>query len=175
MNTKFKRIKRKSSSNSLCGFNFTMEMQAQSNWCWAAVATSVERYYAQGSTLTQCSLVNQTLTRTNCCNAPSSASCNVPYHLHSALLCIKRLGMFLAGSGPNVYVEQWLKASRPVCARIQWNSGLGGHFVGLCGFNSKIFVVLDPMFAQKSFVHRSTFPSHYQSGGTWTHTYLTSP
>ena len=50
---------------------FTMQVQTQSNWCWAATATSVSLFYTSSSTWTQCTVANGELNLTDCCSRPS--------------------------------------------------------------------------------------------------------
>ena len=62
---------------------FFMEEQTQSNWCWAATATSVSHFYWMQSYWTQCLVANAQLNQTNCCTSP--APCNVPSTLNSPI------------------------------------------------------------------------------------------
>jgi hypothetical protein len=65
--------------------SFDMQMQTQSNWCWAATATSVSRFYWFLSTWTQCQVANAELERSDCCNSNVPGACNVPWFLDRAL------------------------------------------------------------------------------------------
>jgi hypothetical protein len=65
--------------------SFQVQQQLESEWCWAAVSTSVAHYYAPSSSVTQCLVVNQQLKRTDCCSNPSSNPCNQPGYLDQAL------------------------------------------------------------------------------------------
>jgi hypothetical protein len=64
--------------------NFAMQAQTQSNWCWSATATSVSHFYWWFSPWVQCTVVNAELGRTDACNSPVPAACNVPWYLDRA-------------------------------------------------------------------------------------------
>src|SRR5437660_1156600 len=51
--------------------------QEQTQWCWAACAQMVLRYYAN-LTVQQCDLANWLFGLSDCCAAPSSSLCNRP-------------------------------------------------------------------------------------------------
>ena len=40
---------------------FQVQAQLESEWCWAAVSTSIAHYYNPSSSVTQCQVVNQQL------------------------------------------------------------------------------------------------------------------
>ena len=52
---------------------FDMQLQTQSNWCWAATATSVSHYYWWFSPWVQCTVANAELGRNDACNNPPDA------------------------------------------------------------------------------------------------------
>jgi Papain-like cysteine protease AvrRpt2 len=154
--------------------NFTMQVQQQSNWCWAATATSVSHFYLLPSSWTQCLGANAELGHNDCCSSPVPGGCNVPWYLDKALT---RTDNFESLTGPvsfdTVYNE--LKAGRAVGARIGWSGG-GGHFVAIYGCGRSVgveyFDIDDPVYG-KSQQTVSTFSTSYQGNGTWTHTYFT--
>jgi hypothetical protein len=63
----------------------TMQLQHQSNWCWAAVSTSVAHFYDPSSSWTQCEVANAQLGRTDCCGTSGSGACNVYGYLDKGL------------------------------------------------------------------------------------------
>jgi hypothetical protein len=154
--------------------NFDMQAQTQSNWCWAATATSVSHFYWPWSGWTQCSVANGELGRGDCCNSPVPSPCNVPWYLDRALT---RTDNFVSITGPVDYqtVRTEIAAGRPVGARIGWSGG-GGHFMVIygCGRAAGIeyFNIDDPIYG-KSEPTVSTFSAAYQGTGSWTHTYFT--
>src|ERR1022692_1174536 len=64
---------------------FTIKAQTESNWCWAATATSVSHFYWWASPWTQCKVACAELNLTTCCQSPSSDACNVSGYLQTAL------------------------------------------------------------------------------------------
>jgi hypothetical protein len=64
---------------------FVEQQQEQINWCWAAVAVCVALHYDGGCQLCQCSLADQELGQTDCCQDGTSAACNREWSLRSAL------------------------------------------------------------------------------------------
>ena len=61
---------------------FSIQKQLQTQWCWAAVSTSVSLYFNRSSTWTQCTVANKNLKRSDCCGSPSN--CNTPSVLVAA-------------------------------------------------------------------------------------------
>jgi hypothetical protein len=158
---------------------FTMQSQQQTNWCWAAVATSIADYFStsgpSGGPWQQCELVNAELGQTTCCQDGSTGNCNCDWYLDRALTRVGHLaGPVITGAESFTYVEGEINGLRPVGVRIQWN-GDGGHFVVLAGYddsNGNQFVdVEDPWYGQSTYDYNA-FATGYQSGaGSWSHTY----
>jgi cation transport regulator ChaB len=153
---------------------FNMQAQTQSNWCWAATATSVSRYYSFFSPWTQCKVASDELGLT-CCTTPVPGACNVPWYLDKALT---RTNNFVSFQGSTVTwntVKSQLQNGLVVGARIGWSGG-GGHFMVLHGVSSigvtKYLHIDDPIYG-KSVLTYQQFATNYQGSGTWTHTYFT--
>lgn len=151
---------------------FTMQPQTQSNWCWAAVATSTSLFYLPTSSWTQCTVANGALARTDCCATPYP--CNVTWFLDSALTVT---GNYVSMGGPSVSaVAAELQAGRPVGARVGWAGG-GGHFVVIIGFSNymktEYFTIDDPFYGASGIRVMMFELGYYQGSGTWTHNYYT--
>jgi len=153
---------------------FDMQLQTQSNWCWAATATSVSHYYWWFSPWVQCTVANAELGRNDACNNPVPAGANVPWYLDKALT---RTNNFVSITGAATFqqVRNEIDAGRPVGARIGWNGG-GGHFMVIYGYSliagTTYFDIDDPIYG-KSHLTVNDFSTNYQGSGTWTHTYFT--
>jgi Papain-like cysteine protease AvrRpt2 len=153
---------------------FDMQTQTQSNWCWAATATSVSHFYWFLSTWTQCLVANGELGRSDCCNSSVPSACNVPWYLDRVLT---RTNNFVSITGPVTFqqVRDEIDAGRLVGARIGWSGG-GGHFMVIYGYSlvvgTEYFDIDDPIYG-KSHLTVSDYSSNYQGSGTWTHTYFT--
>ncbi len=152
---------------------FNMQLQTQSNWCWAATANSVSHYFWRWSTWSQCRIANAELGRTDSCHSPVPSACNVPWYLDRALT---RTRNFVSIQGPALFeqVRSEINAGRPVGARIGWSGG-GGHFMVIYGYSTiagdEYFDIDDPIYG-KSHIPVSEFSSSYQGSGSWTHTYF---
>ena len=87
-----------------------MEFQVQTNWCWAAVATSVDAYYRHGTgaPMPMCEVANSELGRTDCCTTGAAGPCNVYGTLASALFRVGTGQMGLQGRGRR---QQWPRRS----------------------------------------------------------------
>ncbi|MFL5155636.1 MAG: papain-like cysteine protease family protein [Microvirga sp.] len=155
---------------------FSIQKQLQTQWCWAAVSTSVSLYFNRSSTWTQCTVANTNLKRSDCCGSPSN--CNTPSVLEVPLKITGNLRTMMDRRLSLNEVQGEISGNSPVCARIAWHGG-GGHFVVVSGWlvaadpdESQYLYISDPIYLD-SRVALDEFPSAYQGGGDWTHTYLT--
>lgn len=156
---------------------FSIQHQQQKEWCWAAVAVSVNKYYNPESSWIQCKLVNQLLGQSTCCEKGGSSSCNKPYYLNRALDAVGNLLRWEKIRASFTEVKNQIDASRPLCARIGWTGGGGrGHFVVSKGYidtsSTQYLFISDPWFGP-SIVKYSSFLSSYKGRGAWTTTYWT--
>jgi hypothetical protein len=154
----------------MAGFTFAMQSQQQSNWCWAAVTTSVNLYYHPNNTnWPQCAVVNAVLSRSNCCTSPLPDGCNAGVESLDAPLTAT--GNFASQTGPisNNAVYDELLAGRPLAAAVSWEGG-GGHAVVIHGYSffmqAHRFDISDPFYGY-SFIFTNTFRYAYQGSGTW--------
>jgi len=159
-----------------CGnpLGFTMQHQEQTQWCWAAVSVSINRFYHPASGQTQCAVANVAMGQTTCCQNGGSAQCNQPWFLDQALQMVNDLNAWSPGKAAFAKVRNEIDNCRPLCLRIGWN-GCGGHFVTAYGYatqpNQRMNVA-DPWYGN-SVVRYNLFPSGYQGGGSWTDSYTT--
>lgn len=152
-----------------------MQRQLQSEWCWAALSTSVALFYDAGSPWTQCTVANAGLDQTTCCQDGGTAACNQPNYLEKALALVGHLQSDFGGALAFGAIREQIDGGRPIGLCIDWTGG-GGHFVAVDGYdvNGEILDVQDSLFGP-SHVALASFPSSYQGGGTWSWTYLTTP
>lgn len=152
---------------------FLMQHQKQTQWCWAAVTSSVATFYRQ-SAWTQCRVVSTGLGQGACCSGGDSSSCNRPWYLDKALAGVGSLSSFAAGALTLADLGAEIDQGRPVAVRVGWATG-GGHFLSLSGCSDQNVVdVQDPWYG-KSTVDYNAFRLRYQGGGRWTHSYRTMP
>ena len=153
--------------------NFSMQSQTQTNWCWSAVSVSTSRFYNSASQWTQCSLANQQLGQTSCCNDGSTSGCNQTWYLDQALAETGNLDAWQSGTVSQQILEGEIVRRLPIGVRIGWSGG-GGHFVivdGATAANTTVHVE-DPIYGTSDIAY-STLASSYQGSGSWTHTYFT--
>lgn len=156
---------------------FRMQHQQQSNWCWAALASSVSVYYDASSPWTQGQLADKMLQQTTCCVDGGSAACDQPSCADRALSAIGNLADTKNGAATFDHVREEVDAKRPMGCRIRWTGG-GDHAVAIYGYDAaahppRVFVA-DPLFGTMHCTY-DHFSSAYKGKGSWQHTYLTRP
>ena len=158
--------------------NFRVASQEQTQWCWAAVSSSVAAYFGPGSNWTQCAVASAEMGG-QCCVSGSSRTCNQPHYLDRALQHVGHLRSAAQGYMPPQAVVDELKLDRPVGIRVGWRSG-GGHFLAVVGLTPQgqgaILQVSDPIFGFSSVQGAALVSGGYLSaGGRWTHSYAVQP
>jgi Papain-like cysteine protease AvrRpt2 len=153
--------------------NFTVPLQLESNWCWAAVSTGVAHYYNSASTVTQCQVVNAQLGRTDCCTSPASKNCNVDGYLDQGLTFVGHLKSEQGSAATYSATSEAVNAGTPPCIRIGWSGG-GGHFIGVFGIEpTNMLWVTDPIYGQSLVSYSTLTGGTYEGSGSWTNTYFT--
>lgn len=161
-------------ARSLTGFS--MQTQSETEWCWAAVSTSVAVFFGSTS-WTQCKVAAAELNPLDCCGADASTGCNIPWYLDAPLSCVAHFHRMDASNAPFPNVQTEINGDRPLCCRIAWAGG-GAHFVALGGWStaadgSEYVDIYDPYygFTQETY---TDFDSSYRAAGdAWTHSYFT--
>ena len=167
-----------------------MQTQLATNWCWAAVAVSVNNFFDPpnafaGPSWTQAKLANQLLGITSspdCSQTPMPTLCNQPEALDAALAITKNL--MADGARFNQHltfdsIQKWVIAQLPLGARIKWFGG-GAHFIALDGCKvmtsgQRMVHVQDPSFSSTSppgMWDYDTLVENYLEEGYWSDTYL---
>jgi hypothetical protein len=156
---------------------FTMEQQQQTNWCWAAVSTSVSHYYQATSSWHQCSLANHELGQTSCCQDGSSSACDQPHYLERGLSAVRHDGGNSSGPLSFSQVRSEIDAGRPVGCFIRWGSQAVGHFVVIEGYRQQGGIIrlnIEDSYYGASDYDFDDFRDRYQNaGGSWQWTYFT--
>jgi hypothetical protein len=162
---------------------FHMQQQEKSNWCWAAVAASIARFFRPADTVTQCSIANGELRRSDCCGNCEGADdpCNVPGYVMSSLYRVGHFKKWLAHQPPGQQqIAQEVDGSRPLCARVVWQGG-GSHYLTIVGYAKPAdtspdcmtgVAVADPWFGLCD-IDYADFPKRYAIGGICTDSYYT--
>ena len=154
--------------------NFNMQHQQQTNWCWAAVSTSVALYYDPSSTWTQCAVANAQLGRTDCCGSGAGSACNVYGFLDRALTTVGHLDHWSGGVASFQSIDGEIDAGRPLGIRVAWSGG-GAHFLAIIGYleDTPNYVAVDDPIYGKSDLTYDTLKTSYQGTGSWTDSYYT--
>jgi hypothetical protein len=169
--------------------DFTMQTQQQSNWCWAAVAVSINDFldpqsqpaFTQGTLATQL-LAGQGITSQDCSLIPVSNVCNQPEALDVALTITGNLRQNGALFNQHLTfdsIQNWVNAQLPLGARIQW-FGVGAHFIALDGCKvlstgQQLVHVQDPdpnASTCPGFWDYDALVSDYREAGFWSDSYL---
>ena len=160
--------------------SFNMETQLQTEWCWAAVAVSVARFYMPTNLIQQCHVANGEFGRDDCCGGGVFTGCNIPHTLDTALCQVGHLSR-PAEENSTLFpqVESEIMNQRPLGCRIGWFDG-GGHFVVLHGASTDFstgspkhwVAVADPLFGPSDYLI-DNFTDSYRQEGSWTHSYFT--
>ncbi len=153
---------------------FDMQHQLESEWCWAATSTSIERFYNPASAMTQCQVVNHQLNRTDACVKGFTPECNQPGFLDEALGFLECLDHVENGPIPYANLVGQASQSRPVGIRLAWLGG-GSHFLAIMGYEqNQMLVTEDPVYGT-SVIDYQTLLRAYEGAGSWTTTYFTRP
>jgi hypothetical protein len=160
------------SSATLSGF--VMQSQLETNWCWAAVSTSIATFYGSRA-WTQCSLATAEL-GLNCCGNNVPAACNVQWSLDSPLSRVGHYGRRVDHYVSFNDIQQEINTNRPLGCRVEWLGG-SAHFVAVSGWSvgpdgTQYVDVEDPAFTFKQLPY-DDFVSAYQTpGDSWANSYF---
>jgi hypothetical protein len=148
-----------------------MQQQHKDEWCWAAVAVSVDHYFNPNSESTQEGLAAQiTANDTGCGTRP-----DCPEPLQTALDLVGCLnGDPETDSLSFAEVQTAIGNFLPLCIRIGWFGG-GGHFVAIDGVGSTpagdpLVHVKDPFFGDFTMIFNDFF-ENYLGAGAWSATF----
>ena len=156
---------------------FSIEQQQETEWCWNAVATSVEHYFDPTSQLTQEELAVKEL----------GSAADLPLYLQDALEGIGKLSANPQGFLSFAQIQQQLAANLPVCVHIAWAEG-GSHYVVISGYavssaGKPQVYVSDPLLPDSSvvvwdydaFLFAYTPNNAVHAEGAWVDTCLVKP
>jgi hypothetical protein len=157
--------------------NIGIQDQILGNWCWAAIASMLGRYYGT-SDASQAEIAAQLL-GIDCSRLDSDIglrrSADAEMRLDAALKIARCFGHWSAGKPLFDRIRFEINLGRPFAARIGWNAG-AAHYVLVHGYRNegKRIIVVDPMHGPGEFV-LSDFPATYRQGGAWTETFWSNP
>jgi hypothetical protein len=155
---------------------FVIQQQIMSNWCWAAVATSVFKYYRPASLITQRKFVSDILQIPQCnTTGQLPLACNKPYGLVAALDSLRIYdGWENKPTHPDIIYDELIN-KRPVGILLS-NNVNNGHFLVISGINltpsGTVLTIEDPINASTRDVRYSLLVNGFE-GSYWTKTYFT--
>jgi hypothetical protein len=159
----------------------TPQRQLFDNWCWAAIASVLGRYY--GTSAASQSEIASHLLRLDCAGIDGNIDgddelrvrADAEMRLDAALALVGCYSHWSAGKPLFDRVRFEINLGRPFAARIEWQSG-GAHYVLVRGYRDegKRIIVADPLHGEAEYP-LFDFPSRYQLGGAWTETFWTNP
>ena len=149
--------------------------QEQSNWCWAATALGILRYYEPANRTSQCQAVNGILKTFGACQDPGNPRVNKAWYVDTSLAHFGNLagdGTYGALSFERLTAQ--IQNRRPVVVRVGWYGG-GGHFMAVNGFSggsSDLVSITDPSYG-KTLMSYYGFCKSYQGSGRVSHAFKT--
>lgn len=150
--------------------NFTMQQQQQTNWCWSACGTSTALFFDPASAWTQCTLANNQVGSTTCCDDPGP--CNVYGYLDATLQAVGHFNHIDSSQEPEATLTAEIGAGLPLGVRVAWGGG-SAHFIMCVGADGNGMVTIADPFFGTSYIPYSTLQNGYRGSGTWTHSYFT--
>ena len=158
---------------------FVMQHQQQHNWCWAAVAASIQNFFnPPASQVTQCQIATRAFPNiSGGCESggkPNTA-CNLPNSLTTVLGAWHRLA-----AAPILRplsfseIQRTIDAGFPIPLRIVWDDDpTTAHVAVITGYIPGAIprVQVDDPFYDRSVVDLQTLVSAYQGVGMWERTY----
>ncbi len=160
--------------------NFNIQRQVLSNWCWAAVATSVFKYYRPRSIINQRKFVADFFDNAQCDVANPAPACNKTASLSEALHLLNIFNGRVDNYVHPDVIEDELGINRPVCCLLQ-HPRFEGHFVVISALfrhpdnpNQISVRVEDPFDASEQIVPYSELINGYRNS-FWVKTYYTKP
>lgn len=154
---------------------FTIQQQQQTNWCWAALTSSVNDFYGSAAR-SQGELANWAFKTTSCTQTPVGNTCNQAYNTSLALAHVNHLKKTTEAALDLAAVKAELPGN-PIGAGIRWASSNVGHAVALtacAGDGDKATVtVQDPGKASVTHMPFAKFPGGQFKGADWKRTFTT--
>lgn len=153
--------------------NVQIEQQKQSNWCWAAVTAAWGNFLQGNHQLTQCSVVDQSFQRNNCCTDGSSENCNQPNELDLAMSAV---GIVVTPIPSDVIFEtlkEQIDEAKPIGVRVTRNGS--GHYMLITGYaivDGKKMIQVENPNSESKLIAFADFPQSIISDYNWSHTYV---
>jgi hypothetical protein len=160
--------------------NFSLQTQLHSQWCWAAVTSSICAMYGNAN-VTQCSLASAYFG--DCCVANPQPDDVWPCNCANGLdVALSGQGHLAAGSPVSqvnnpvqpAQIAGEINNQRPVCCQIDFPGT--SHFIVIVGYDPTTgdLIVEDPAITSNSGSYTFAGLSGFH-GGTWSQTFFVAP
>jgi hypothetical protein len=170
---------------------FEMDQQLRSEWCWAAVTSSLSSFLTPQNELSQCQVVNQILKQkggatgtVDCCQSGvTSPACNQPNSLGAVLKSNGWLQCYHPFHLPPDVIRNLINNGKPLPILIYWREANGffggGHYVVITGVGpddpndhgATLIAVEDPLNGP-SLLPYSVLKNQYKGNGCWLYSYV---
>jgi hypothetical protein len=170
---------------------FQMQEQLKSEWCWAAVTSSLSSFLTPQNAMSQCQVVNQVRKQqggatatVDCCQSGVTApACNQPNSLSTALTTNGWLQCYHPFHLPPDVIRNLINRGKPLPILIYWREGNGfyggGHYVVITGvgpddptdLGATLIAVEDPLNGP-SVLPYSVLINQYKGTGCWLYSYV---
>jgi hypothetical protein len=159
--------------------NFRIQKQMMSNWCWAAVSSSIRSFYQPSGPMTQGEIASEILGLPYCSMVPPLPPCDQKADLSAVLSRYNFLSEQMDVAAELGVISGEISHNRPVCCQVYYEE-LGGHFVVIYGCGtvdpadagSTAIYLADPMDGGSRLLTYHQLVAGYR-GGLWSKTYLT--
>ncbi|MGQ7853392.1 papain-like cysteine protease family protein [Pedobacter sp. WC2501] len=153
---------------------FNIDKQLKSNWCWAAAAESIARYYGKTEFQDQVQLAWRVLGKECKCAGVSCSICNIPQFIGEVLEIAGLQKKAIPEAVSKDQLIEELINQRPVIAVIKWNNSATGHLIVVSAVNcDQHFTVWDSRQPQMSILSYQDLLNNYQGKSTWVNTFFT--
>jgi len=150
--------------------------QEQTQWCWAACAIMVARYYGDMNNQ-QCDLASWLFSQPNCCSDPSSSLCNGPCRweyicdVYESPLAFARCVAY-AGYIPPASIKYEIDRGRPIECGFVLSDASVGHSVIVSGYYNDVddsVYVNDPADGEGAITWTDLLNAYF--AGSWNYTW----
>ena len=150
--------------------------QAKSNWCWAAVAASIARYYYPGHNHKPLDVVRHLIDLDKCCGGIGTQCkvCNKNWQITDALRFFKINFVTHPGRCDYRKLCEELDAGFPIVAVIRWRDGQH-HFVLITDHKENGRLLIQDPKSGDHVLPLQQFTFFYLGEGAWVGSFFTRP
>lgn len=159
--------------------NYQVQIQLLENWCWAAVTSSISRYYDSSSPWTQNNLAAELIHR-SCQNGGELSGfppiCDSVFDVATALRKTKNYAPGARRKLTLTEIKKQIDGQWPVCCQIRWEALEGSHFVVIYGYENDWLRIGDPSQEAGAIdIQYAELAFNYRGDGEWVRSIATTP